>query len=173
MCCASHTYPHLTRLQYEANSDLQRRSARAVATFVDLCGSTTFAKTNPSDKIVKNLCAFLCQDTTRTLVFEKWRDTEHHIITLFEQNQIKEKEKEKAKAKAKQPDLVEDVTVDQEQGNASMRRGAYFALEALAAQFGETLLDRLPQLHSCMLSTLTATFSSCKTRHFPYPIVVL
>ena len=50
-------------VQREVNVDLQRRSALALVGLLRLCAGRSPC---PNDKIIKNLCVFLCEDASYT-----------------------------------------------------------------------------------------------------------
>jgi TATA-binding protein-associated factor len=57
----------MNSIKNEENVDLQTRSAVAVGSFVKFCVDHNLMQ--PPDKIVKNLCTFLCQDAEQTPTF--------------------------------------------------------------------------------------------------------
>ncbi|KAI6038454.1 hypothetical protein EDC04DRAFT_2695399 [Pisolithus marmoratus] len=67
-------------IKNEENLDLQTRSAVAVANFIDFCVQHNISQ--PPDKIVKNLCTFLCQDVDQTPTFAYSRTALKGILTL-------------------------------------------------------------------------------------------
>ena len=71
---------------------LQTRSATAVANFVDFCAQHQLAQ--PPDKIVRNLCTFLCQDMERTPTFELHRKRHGAILSFGAAHRPHEKDKE-------------------------------------------------------------------------------
>lgn len=142
----------MNSVKFEENMDLQTRSARSVARLVEYCVSPT-AKSNPSDKIVKNLCAFVCQDTTRVAIFAASKNVREGILSMNEPTVV---------PRGPGRTSVKDETVESEevlQGKL-IRRGAAAALAQLADLFGDTLFDVVPMLWQCMSSSLVGTFGS-------------
>ncbi|SPO28928.1 related to MOT1 - transcriptional accessory protein [Ustilago trichophora] len=142
----------MNSVKFEENLDLQTRSARSVAKLIEYCVSPS-AKSNPSDKIVKNLCAFVCQDTTRVAIFVNSRNAREGILSMNEPAVV---------AKGPGRTSAKDETVESEevlQGKL-IRRGAAAALAQLADLFGERLFDVVPMLWQCMSSALLRTFGS-------------
>ncbi|GAA5855493.1 hypothetical protein JCM8547_007859 [Rhodosporidiobolus lusitaniae] len=140
-------------IKTEDNLDLQRRSARSIAILIDLCSSpTSTMRVNPSDKLVKNLCTFLCADTSRTPIFGTTKGSKAGILTLVYNPARGTAEKISPK----------DVPVETEEEHANrlIYRGAQFALSELAERFGPELLERVPKLWSCMSDALLAVFAS-------------
>ncbi|KAM0788287.1 hypothetical protein ACM66B_001433 [Microbotryomycetes sp. NB124-2] len=145
-------------LKAEAYVDLQQRSAGAIAAFIELCTRPSSpVKTNPSDKLIKNLCTFLCQDVARTPIFAGSKGVKRGILTLMYNPARGEATKE-----------TKDKTTQELGGgdNSAAKlvfRGAEFALARLSSLFGDDLLDRLPKLWSCMSDALFVTYSSGNT----------
>ncbi|KAK9320427.1 hypothetical protein V1517DRAFT_348194 [Lipomyces orientalis] len=125
----------------EENFDLQRRSAASVALLVQLCSD--HGKIGASDKIIKNLCAFLCVDTAEVPEFHLHEKLENAILSL-------RKEEDRRDPK----DLI---AYQREAKKArTKRRGAKTSLEILAEMFGPNLFEKVPKLKECMISPLLA-----------------
>lgn len=139
--------------------NLQARSASAIATFIDICSSpASTLRTNPSDKIVKNLCTFLCQDVSRTPIFATSKSTSTGIFSL---------EFKPARGLAVK-ETKESLRVSDEAVAAKLVfRGAQLALSELADRFGENLLERVPKLWGCMSDALLTTFASGSSLRCP------
>lgn len=128
------------------------RSARAIAAFIELCSMPNSpVKTNPSDKLVKNLCTFLCQDESRTPIFARGKSVKRGILTLVHNPARGEATKESK-------DMI--VETDAVKSARLVYRGAQMALSQLAATFGDDLLDKVPKLWSCMTEALLTTLGS-------------
>ncbi|GAA6059472.1 hypothetical protein JCM10212_005411 [Sporobolomyces blumeae] len=143
-------------IKTEDNLDLQSRSARAIAAFIDYCSSpSSTLRANPSDKLVKNLCTFLCQDETRTPIFASAKSARAGILTLDYQP---------ARGVAPTPKELREAQQreDSEEHKAAklVFRGAELALRELSRRFGDDLLDRVPKLWSCMTDALLEVFAS-------------
>jgi len=133
----------MNSIKFEENSTFQQRSAEAMAHFLFLCTSSpTNAKASPSDKILKNLCAFLCQDTSITPPFVP--TDPRPIMSLPPTDQSASKGKNLQQL---QPDL-------EFAKNKLVRQGAEMCFTALATIFGESLLIQLPKLWSYMSEAL-------------------
>ncbi|BGP38652.1 TATA-binding protein-associated factor mot1 [Rhodotorula kratochvilovae] len=144
-------------IKTEDNLDLQARSARSIAALIDLCSSPTSGlRINPSDKLVKNLCAFLCQDVSRTPIFATAKTSGAGILTL---------ELNPARGTAEKPASAKDKAGEQPESEEVkvaklVYRGAQLAISELAERFGPLLLERVPKLWSCMADALLEVFAS-------------
>ncbi|EST08987.1 SNF2-related [Kalmanozyma brasiliensis GHG001] len=142
----------MNSVKFEENVDLQTRSARSVAKLIEYCSSPA-AKTNPSDKIVKNLCAFVCQDTTRVAIFAASKDVRQGILSMNEPAVV-------PKGPGRTSTKDEPVESEEVLQGKLIRRGAAAALAQLADLFGDRLFDVVPMLWQCMSKALLNTFSS-------------
>lgn len=145
-------------LQSESNMDLQTRSAIAVAAFVDFCAQ--HALSQPPEKIVKNLCTFLCQDTERTPTFAYTRKHVDGILSFQEFTSTKTNTKSKPDAAA----AAAAAKPSEQAAYALSRRGASLAFGQLSARFGGRLLDVVPGMWHSMAGGLLST---CDTGEFP------
>ncbi|WFD01681.1 TATA-binding protein-associated factor mot1 [Malassezia obtusa] len=143
----------MNSVKYEENVDLQARSAAAVARFLELC-SREGARANPSPKIVRNLCAFVCQDTANTAVFAEAKAQTERIYTLA----MLDATRKPAAPRGKYAELApaEDPAV---QVSRLIRRGADCALQHICAQFGAALWTRVPALWDCSAQPLLDAFA--------------
>jgi TATA-binding protein-associated factor len=123
--------------------------------FINICSSPRLSgRANPSDKIIKNLATFLCQDSTQTPVFAQQKSATAGILTLADKP---------ARGVAAKDSKEEPVVESEEVIKARLvRRGAQLALAELSAQFGRELIERVPKLWSCMTEGLESTFSGKK-----------
>lgn len=98
---------------------------------IQLCGSPQHAgRANPSDKVVKNLFTFLCQDTGINPIF---KPNDYGILSLKE-------------AAPKNPTKGEGEEETEEQITMRvMRRGAMLAFNEMALLFGSELMERVPK----------------------------
>ncbi|GAA5936334.1 DNA-binding ATPase [Sporobolomyces koalae] len=143
-------------IKSEENADLQARSAYAIAAFIDYCSSpASTLRANPSEKLIKNLCTFLCQDVTRTPIFASAKQSRAGILTL---------EYEPARGTAPTAkELKEKQLLDDTEENRSAKlvfRGAELALQNLSSRFGMSLIERVPKLWSCMTDAALQVFAS-------------
>jgi TATA-binding protein-associated factor len=135
--------------QFEENVDLQLHAARSVAAFAAFSAAPGAPRSTATDKIIKNLGTFLCQDKDYAPIFEEWR-SEMEGIPIARQNQILATAKSGARSKA-----PEDVHISPEdQKSRLIRRGAQAALSEIAAEFGEKLFNTLPILWEIMAQPL-------------------
>lgn len=144
--CVSLCRYHADISQKEENPVLQSRSANSVASLIHLCGSPLHAgRPNPSDKVIKNLFTFLCQDTSINPVFSL--NTEG-IVSL----------KEDKPKKASKGASVEEEETEEQISMRVMRRGALVSFEALAQTFGGELLSKVPKFWEGIAQPLITQF---------------
>ncbi|ODQ82572.1 hypothetical protein BABINDRAFT_164345 [Babjeviella inositovora NRRL Y-12698] len=129
----------------------QERSANAVANLnVELIKA---GKSNIADKIVKNLCGFLCVDTSEVPEFAPNKEFSDEILSL---------RKEEAKT-----DPVDIARHEREVLFARIKRnGGKLALESILKYYGSELFDKVPRLKDAMLGPLALlqnqTFATLK-----------
>ncbi|KAJ7684613.1 SNF2 superfamily chromatin remodeling protein [Mycena polygramma] len=141
-------------IKNEENVDLQTRSAIAVASFIEFC--TRHNISQPPDKIVKNLCTFLCQDVEQTPAFALTRKLTEGILSFQDANKAVANGKE---AKDKDKDKIPDVPKPDEAGKTRLsRRGAGLAFDQLSAKFGSRLLEVIPNMWQFMAGGLISAF---------------
>ncbi|KAH7908585.1 hypothetical protein BJ138DRAFT_1157339 [Hygrophoropsis aurantiaca] len=141
-------------IKSEENLDLQTRSAVAVAVFISFCVQHNLPQ--PPDKIVKNLCTFLCQDTERTPTFAYNRTVYKGILTF----QALSKQLP-AKNGKDVPEKCDGITIEDDASKARLsRRGAGLAFDQLSAKFGAQLLEAIPKMWHSMAGGL---LSACST----------
>lgn len=121
---------------------LQTRSAVAVASFVEFCVDRGLGQ--PPDKIVKNLCTFLCQDIDQTPTFAYSRKYLRGILSF---------QKPQAPSDTSNGKDEPATPEDSEQARLS-RRGASLAFVQLSSKFGDRLLDAVPKMWHSMAGGL-------------------
>lgn len=130
--------------QNEHDEVLQRRSAKAIARLISLCVEQ--GRTKVSDKLIRNLSAFLCVDTKETPEFHLHQSLEESILSL-------KREEEKKSPK----DLL---SFEKTAFEARIKRaGAQAALEELATSFGVDLFAKIPRLKECMSAFTIKAFT--------------
>jgi TATA-binding protein-associated factor len=105
-------------------------------------------KVNPSDKVIKNLWTFLCQDTSITPVFSPTAANEGIVSLREDRVQV-------AKRGAK--DVPEET--EEQIAMRVTRRGALEAFRALAGKFGKELLDEVPKFWEGISAAFLANFA--------------
>lgn len=118
---------------------LQKRTAQSFSSLIE--GLNAVGKSGPSDKILKNLCAFLCVDTSEVPEFIHNSKIEDNILSL---------RKEEAKTDPA------DIAAHEEalKGARIKRNGALLALDAILQKYGENLFDLLPKLTEILFDPL-------------------
>ena len=134
----------MNSIKFEENLELQQRSAATLADLIALCERSN-NRVNPNDKVIKNLCTFLCSDTS--------------VTPELEENQIKSAilsthKEETGKAAAQ---VKEIITPEQKEAQL-MKRGAEIALRELCDQFGDRVFDIVPKLQECICQSIMTTF---------------
>lgn len=138
-------------VQSENNVDLQGRSARAIANLIESCSDPISpVRVNPSDKLIKNLCTFLCQDISKTPIFASSKSIDAGILSL-----LYKPARGLAGKDAKPVEDSEEVAATK-----LVFRGAQLALSELAIKFESRLLERVPKLWGCMSDAIITTFAS-------------
>ncbi|KAK0502746.1 SNF2 superfamily chromatin remodeling protein [Armillaria luteobubalina] len=162
-------------IKNEENVDLQTRSAVAVASFIEFCVDHQIAQ--PPDKIVKNLCTFLCQDTAQTPAFAFTRKLLDGVLSFSsgtnEPIPAAKNGKGGAKNKANGVSSVEDPKAQ------LSRRGAQLAFDQLSKEFGNKLLVVIPNMWQSMAGGLLSAFKAetpkeCDTsieKHFGQDVI--
>jgi len=139
----------MNSIKNEENLDLQTRSAIAVASFIEFCVSRNLAQ--PPDKIVKNLCTFLCQDAEQTPTFSFTNNILDGILSFQGSPAANALAANKeAKQKAPAPDAAEMSK------SRLTRRGSVLAFVELSNKFGSQLLNVVPKMWQSMAGGLTS-----------------
>jgi TATA-binding protein-associated factor len=137
----------MNSIKLEENLELQQRSARTLTDLISLCERSN-RRVNPNDKVIKNLCNFLCSDTTVTPVLED-NQVKSGILSILKE--------ETGKATA----VVSKDTVTPEQKEAQLKkRGAEIALRELCDTFGDRVFEIVPKLKECMNQKIIQVFPS-------------
>ncbi|KXN85489.1 putative helicase mot1 [Leucoagaricus sp. SymC.cos] len=140
-------------IKSEENVDLQQRSAVAVASFIEFCSQHNIKQ--PPDKIVKNLCTFLCQDTENTPTFAFNRKHTDGILSFQGSSLRVQKDKDVSKSSNRTGDS-DSVSEENKKARLS-RRGAGFAFNQLSSKFGFRLLDVIPNMWHSMAGGLLSS----------------
>ncbi|KAF8558525.1 hypothetical protein OG21DRAFT_1504270 [Imleria badia] len=138
----------------EDNLDLQKRSATAVANFIDFCVQHNISQ--PPDKIVKNLCTFLCQDVEQTPTFAYSRTIYKGILTLQTWSKIAP-----GRAGRETQEKGEPIKSEDEVAKTRLsRRGAGLAFDQLSTKFGPRLFEAIPKMWQSMAGGLLSACSA-------------
>ncbi|CAK5279450.1 unnamed protein product [Mycena citricolor] len=138
-------------IKNEDNIDLQTRSAAAVASFIEFC--TNHNIPSPPEKIVKNLCTFLCQDTEQTPTFS-YNNQHADIILSFRDATVTAAAEPESGAK----DKANKPTPEEATKHRLARRGAGLAFNKLSSKFGPRILDVIPNMWPFMVGGLISAF---------------
>ncbi|EOR00991.1 hypothetical protein E3P92_00420 [Wallemia ichthyophaga] len=137
----------MNSIKTEDNMDIQQRAARALANLIELCCLPS-AKANPSEKIIKNLCTFACQNESDTPIFTINSKLREGSMTLM----IEETEA-KVAASANQ-NSKKSVLKDEKDlpRITTIQRGALQSISEFSRKFGQALFDKCSKLYDCMAS---------------------
>lgn len=126
-------------IKQEESETLQERAAMSVSVLVKQLNDN--GKKSAGDKIVKNLCAFLCVDTSEVPEVQHNIKFKTNILSLM---------KEEAKT-----DPVDIAAHERAVHEAKIKRtGAMLALEALISLYGTALFLEVPKLKELMLDPI-------------------
>ncbi|KAJ3895830.1 SNF2 chromatin remodeling protein [Lentinula edodes] len=142
-------------IKNEENIDLQSRSAVAVAAFIEFCSIHQISQ--PPDKIVKNLCTFLCQDVEQTPTFAYTRKVLDGILSFHKVGKVSPAKNLKEKEKSELP-------IEETGQSPLSRRGAGLAFDELSSKFGGRLLDAIPNMWQSMAGGLLSAFQSANPK---------
>ncbi|KAG1142215.1 hypothetical protein G6F37_005463 [Rhizopus arrhizus] len=136
----------MNSIKYEENLELQQRSAATLADLIALCERSHQSRANPNDKIVKNLCTFLCSDLTVTPVLQE-NQTQSGILSI---------QKEDTSSKTKE-NTSTNLTPEQKDAQLT-KRGAEIALRELCNRFGPRVFNTVPKLKECISQKVMEVF---------------
>lgn len=136
----------MNSIKYEENLELQQRSAATLADLIALCERSHQSRANPNDKIVKNLCTFLCSDLTVTPVLQE-NQTQSGILSI---------QKEDVSSKTKE-NISTNLTPEQKDAQLT-KRGAEIALRELCNRFGPRVFNTVPKLKECISQKVMEVF---------------
>ncbi|KAJ9089533.1 TATA-binding protein-associated factor mot1 [Entomophthora muscae] len=136
----------MNSIKFESVIELQTRSATGLARLVQLC-SEQQPKPNPTDKIVKNLCAFLCSDSAITPVLQDNQATDTIYSLTLSQGTL---------VRGRGRPALHDVSCEDEATRAArlVRRGAELALERFCTVSGPQVFTRIPKLWELIYTRL-------------------
>lgn len=163
--------PLMDCIKKEEDLNIQMCAARCLAQLLQMC---LVRNPNPSDKVVKNLCTFLCSDPTTTpsvdLSFQKDSDDPNSevscnqysgILTLTNQQKTPEKNKywqHSVNAGNSYMDNISSENLsdinESQKLRIIQRMGAGCALGTLTSLFHEKLPEQVPALWSTIISCL-------------------
>ncbi|KAI8096669.1 uncharacterized protein BX664DRAFT_324574 [Halteromyces radiatus] len=135
----------MNSIKFEENAELQQRSACTLADLIAMCSRST-SRVNPNDQITKNLCIFLCSDSTKTPILE-----DNLVQSGIQSIQKEDKPTTNVNTKENDSDYRETQL---------MKRGAEVSFRELCNRFGNEVFDVVPKLWSCMTEKLIQVFPS-------------
>ena len=130
-----------------------------MASFVEFCALHNLSQ--PPDKIVKNLCTFLCQDAEQTPTFAFTRKLVNGILSFqgpAASDAMKNgREAHKDKDSSNSPEDPSKARL--------ARRGASLAFNELSTKFGAQLLHVIPNMWQSMAGGILSAFQPGKWMH--------
>lgn len=133
----------MNSIKYEENLELQERSAATLTDLITLCERSQ-SRTNPNDKIIKNLCTFLCSDTS--------------VTPVLAENQLKSGILSITKETTGKAATVKEELTQEEKDAQLMKRGAEIALRKLCKTFDSRLFQVVPKLKECISQKIMEVF---------------
>lgn len=141
----------MNSIKTEEIEDLQRRSAGSLAAFIHFSStSPSSALSNSVDKVIKNLCVFLCQDEAHTPLFAKI-GKEEGILSF---NKV-------LATTVVAAGRHKDVPVDEPKEIVAariMRRGGVAAFVQMTMIFGSSLFEKVPKIWQCVSEELLKAY---------------
>ena len=110
----------------------------------------------PPEKIVKNLCTFLCQDVEQTPAFALTKNTDKGILSV---KSILTTDAQTSNGRGMKG-VHADVLSDEAAKAKISRRGAELAFQQLSLKFGNTLFERVPKMWEFIAGGLLAAFQT-------------
>ena len=110
----------------------------------------------PPEKIVKNLCTFLCQDVEQTPAFALTKNTDKGILSV---KSILTTDAQTSNGRGMKG-VPADVLSDEAAKAKISRRGAELAFQQLSLKFGNTLFERVPKMWEFIAGGLLAAFQT-------------
>ncbi|XP_065898514.1 TATA-binding protein-associated factor 172-like isoform X2 [Dysidea avara] len=159
--------PIMDSIKLELNSTLQQQAGIWLCALLELCKERTPC---PNPKIIKNLCQFLCADSSHTPPVvpqalqvkegvELWTWNIGIITLTNHQSKTSEPHPHRGSRKISQQ-LKEAVSTAEDKSSTSgdvsqvQRRGAVITVGKLAEHFGSELFSTLPNLWSSIVQSL-------------------
>ena len=162
--------PVMEALKRQSSEDIQKTAARSLVRILKSCITR---ESSPNDKVVKNLCAFVCSnpEVTPIISLEHIQGQVHQtdgILTLYYNERNAEKATSNKNKRAKKPvvgsktlstvaPLQGTTDIDNEEDVKKVeiqRRGANLAVKELAEYFGHSLPDCMPKLWEICFTTI-------------------
>jgi len=132
-------------IKLEENIDLQKRSASAIVRLIER--QVTLGKSAVVNKVVQNLCAYYCTDTSETPIFSANIGMIDGILSLGKDEAVQERE-DQAKFES------------ETKAARIQRRGARDALETLVTKFGSNLFSQITSLRAKIEQPIRTSFES-------------
>jgi len=153
----------MNSIKLEHNESYQKRSACCISKLIGMniaSGKMLVA----NEKIVKNLCTFLCSDSREVRLIDKEKNVSDLITMEMLQNPLDEQNSHNNKKKKINIDSAAMAVVDENNkdekdeaenlAKSIIRRGANMALEELCKSFGSELFEKIPKIWDNLVSAI-------------------
>jgi TATA-binding protein-associated factor len=127
-----------------------------VASFTAYSAAPGAPRSTVTDKVVKNLATFLCQDKDFAPLFMDWREVTAGIHAIRKDSLLTPQDAHGRKSKV----VAEEAVLPDVLKDRLIRRGAQAALSAIGAEFEDKLFDVLPVVWEIMAQPLILAY--CK-----------
>lgn len=128
-------------IKNEESLVLQTHSAETLTCLIGLCSSS---RPKVVDKLISNLCTFLCLDTSEIPEFHCNRTFRKCILSL---------------KKDQEDQCSKDVFYEQKLKDVHIKQnGAKLVLINIVKTFGENLFEKIPKLYTCMFKSIELAF---------------
>lgn len=133
---------------------LQNKAAESLAELIYHCIGR---KPSPNDKLIKNLCTFVCMDPCETPQAGALSS-----VGLIEDQDLLASGSSSGRQRSKVNMLPAGEDRSKVEGFIS-RRGSELALKYLCTKFGGSLFDKLPKIWHCLVEVLKPCNHECLT----------
>jgi len=153
----------MNSIKLEHNESYQKRSACCISKLIGMnieSGKMLVA----NEKIVKNLCTFLCSDSREVRLIDNEKDVSDLITMEILQNPAEEHNTHNNKKKKVNIDSATMAVVDENNkeekdeaenlAKSIIRRGANMALEELCKGFGSELFEKIPKIWDNLVTSI-------------------
>ncbi|KAG5519323.1 hypothetical protein PMAC_001948 [Pneumocystis sp. 'macacae'] len=129
-------------IKNEESLVLQTHSAKSLTDLVDLCASS---HPGAIDKLINNLCTFLCLDTSEIPEFYCNKTLQKCILSL---------------KKDQEDQCSKDISYEKNSKEVYIKKnGARLVLINIAKTFGKNLFEKIPRLYACIFKSIELVFN--------------
>jgi TATA-binding protein-associated factor len=154
----------MNSIKLEHNEFYQKRSACCISKLISM-NIENGRMLNANEKIVKNLCTFLCSDSRVVRIIEKEKNVSDIITMEMLQNPLEENhnshnnKRKKINIDSAALSVVDESTKEdgdeaENLAKSIIRRGANMALEELCKAFGSELFNKIPKIWENLVNSI-------------------